>query len=232
MNCDLVFEILTRGPFPAGDPTDATVELHLSSCYECRQLAEALRPATMLFHEAMEHEGSDLPGYRGELPVMTTRPHSVAAAVEAAIAEIARETTQQQLYSPAEQPVEIAARPKAAWQKRRWATLPFSLAMLAVAILAASVVGLRLGDVANPGAGTMVGGDFPSESNWQAVMASLPSGCQLEAGGAAPISHTIDRSQVALLSQCCQCHVGQRDSSLSFALAEHSAGLCLACHAN
>jgi hypothetical protein len=69
MNCDLVFEILTRGPFPSGDPTDASVELHLSRCHDCRRLAEALRPAVELFHETLsaEEEAGSLPGYYGAL---------------------------------------------------------------------------------------------------------------------------------------------------------------------
>ena len=83
MNCDLVFEILTRGPFPAGQPTDASVELHLRGCYECRQLAEALRPATSLIHEAIDEPssssipsslgviGSDPPGRAPSLPCFT-----------------------------------------------------------------------------------------------------------------------------------------------------------------
>lgn len=66
MNCDRVFEVLTRGPFPTGDDSDVLVENHLSACHECRQLAEALRPAVALFHEAVTvTEGSDLPSYRG-----------------------------------------------------------------------------------------------------------------------------------------------------------------------
>jgi hypothetical protein len=69
MNCDLVFEILTRGPFPSGEPTDASVELHLARCHDCRRLAEALRPAVELFHETLsaEEEAGSLPGYYGAL---------------------------------------------------------------------------------------------------------------------------------------------------------------------
>lgn len=66
MNCDLVFDILTRGPFPAGDPSDDAVERHLAACHECRQLAEALRPAVDLFHESFD-DCENLPGYRGTL---------------------------------------------------------------------------------------------------------------------------------------------------------------------
>lgn len=69
MNCDQTFDVLTRGPFPSGDnSTDAAIESHLAACHECRQLAEALRPAVGLFHEAMDaQESLRLPGYSGEL---------------------------------------------------------------------------------------------------------------------------------------------------------------------
>jgi hypothetical protein len=64
MNCDQVFDILTRGPFPTGTPCDTGVESHLNSCCECRRLAEALRPALELIQEAVGPEESrDLPGY-------------------------------------------------------------------------------------------------------------------------------------------------------------------------
>ncbi|MBI3837367.1 MAG: hypothetical protein HY288_05475 [Planctomycetia bacterium] len=64
MNCDQVFDILTRGPFPTGTPCDTGVEAHLNSCSECRRLAEALRPALELFQEAVgPDESRDLPGY-------------------------------------------------------------------------------------------------------------------------------------------------------------------------
>jgi hypothetical protein len=68
MNCDQVFDILTRAPFPSGEATDTDVEHHLRACHECRQLAEALRPAVDLFHESIPADESfDLPGYMGEL---------------------------------------------------------------------------------------------------------------------------------------------------------------------
>jgi hypothetical protein len=64
MNCDQVFDVLTRGPFPTGTSCDVPVEAHLNKCAECRQLAEALRPALELFQEAVDPEESrDLPGY-------------------------------------------------------------------------------------------------------------------------------------------------------------------------
>jgi hypothetical protein len=64
MNCDQVFDVLTRGPFPTGTSCDVPVEAHLSRCADCRRLAEALRPAIELFQEAVDPEESrDLPGY-------------------------------------------------------------------------------------------------------------------------------------------------------------------------
>ncbi|RIK83317.1 MAG: hypothetical protein DCC68_04130 [Planctomycetota bacterium] len=69
MNCDQVFDILTRGPFPSGAASDAAVQRHLSGCAECRQLAEALRPALDLIHEAVPPEESwGLPGYWEDVP--------------------------------------------------------------------------------------------------------------------------------------------------------------------
>jgi hypothetical protein len=68
MNCDHVFSILTRGPFPAGEPTDREVESHLQHCAGCQRLARALQPAVTLLHESIPaDECRDLPGYWGRL---------------------------------------------------------------------------------------------------------------------------------------------------------------------
>lgn len=68
MNCDDVFDVLTRGPFPSGDARcDVQVEAHLEKCDDCRRLAQALEPAIELFHEALgDDECSALPGYWGD----------------------------------------------------------------------------------------------------------------------------------------------------------------------
>jgi hypothetical protein len=67
MDCDRVFMILTRGPFPTGEPWDEEVEAHLESCSDCWRLAEALRPAMEIFQEAVPPaESRDLPGYWGD----------------------------------------------------------------------------------------------------------------------------------------------------------------------
>jgi hypothetical protein len=96
MNCDQVFDVLTRGPFPTGTSCDEPVEQHLGECAACRRLAEALRPALELFQEAVDPEESrDLPGYwctaaddgrhagvsyASEVEPRTRRPLRVAAA--------------------------------------------------------------------------------------------------------------------------------------------------------
>jgi len=70
LNCDQVFDVLTRGPFPSGDASDEGVEHHLRACHECRRLAEALRPAVELLHEAVDRdEAVELPEYHGTLPL-------------------------------------------------------------------------------------------------------------------------------------------------------------------
>jgi hypothetical protein len=76
MDCDHVFMILTRGPFPTGEAWDEEVESHLETCAECWRLAEALRPALEVFQEAVPPaEGRDLPGYWGD-----ARPASTVVA--------------------------------------------------------------------------------------------------------------------------------------------------------
>jgi hypothetical protein len=67
MDCNQVFMILTRGPFPTGEAWDEEVEAHLETCGDCWQLAEALRPALEVFQEAVPPaESRDLPGYWGD----------------------------------------------------------------------------------------------------------------------------------------------------------------------
>ena len=53
LSCERVFELLTRGPFPAGETSDVQVIEHIDVCHECRELAEALRPVTDVLHESL-----------------------------------------------------------------------------------------------------------------------------------------------------------------------------------
>jgi hypothetical protein len=70
LNCDQVFVILTRGPFPSGEPTDDSVEAHLITCMRCRRFAEALRADGISDPELLHPEESrDLPYYWGIVAV-------------------------------------------------------------------------------------------------------------------------------------------------------------------
>ena len=84
MNCDRVFEVLTRGPFPSGGADDAAVEKHLRACHACRELAEALRPAVAMFHESLSEDEDtyqeSLPGYYGSIPAADYGSNVVAPA--------------------------------------------------------------------------------------------------------------------------------------------------------
>ena len=63
-SCDDVFRELTAGPVAANSQEAEELQQHLLACVECSQLAEALRPARHLLHEAMsEAERKNLPVY-------------------------------------------------------------------------------------------------------------------------------------------------------------------------
>jgi hypothetical protein len=91
MDCDQVFMILTRGPFPTGEDWDDEVESHLEVCTDCWRLAEALRPALEVFQEAVPPaEGRDLPGYWGDArPAATTVAQLISGSMRTAVASSA-----------------------------------------------------------------------------------------------------------------------------------------------
>ncbi len=128
MNCDQVFDILTRGPFPTGTPCDSPVEAHLTECPQCRRLAEALRPALELFQEAVGPEESrDLPGYW--CAVATDRQQPGVSCAE----DVAQS-----------RPVAVRG-PRRAELRRRWNSLTVRrrLAVVALVVALASMVGSR-----------------------------------------------------------------------------------------
>src|SRR5262245_32650780 len=112
MDCDQVFTILTRGPFPTGEAWDEQVEAHLETCGDCWRLAEALRPALEVFQEAVPPaESRDLPGYWGDarpagmVVSSLSRPQSrlaVASSVRRApqTLRVQRESSPSYLVSP------------------------------------------------------------------------------------------------------------------------------------
>ena len=124
MDCDQVFMILTRGPFPTGEAWDEQVEAHLETCADCWRLAEALRPALEVFQEAVPPaESRELPGYWGD-----ARPASEV------IAELTAGTSRTAL-APG---VRRISRPLPAYQ-RNAATREFSADILRAIALAATM---------------------------------------------------------------------------------------------
>ena len=84
MNCDQVFDMLTRNSFPAAETTDDAVEFHLRACHDCRQLAEALRPAVDLFHESLHPaDRRELPAYHGD--ALATSDQDLPALIDALV---------------------------------------------------------------------------------------------------------------------------------------------------
>jgi hypothetical protein len=95
MDCDQVFMILTRGPFPTGELWDEDVEAHLETCGDCWRLAEALRPALEVFQEAVPPaESRDLPGYWGDArPAAAVVSEITRPVMRLAVARDRRRTT-------------------------------------------------------------------------------------------------------------------------------------------
>jgi len=126
LNCDQVFEVLTRGPFPTGEPEDEAVERHLRACHDCRQLAEALRPAVALLHEAIASDDAmALPEYQGALP--WRRPQRRA---KLSIARLSREESETKCNARRE----LSSRSSA-----------FSPAMMTLRVVAASLIAFAIG---------------------------------------------------------------------------------------
>ncbi|TWT47792.1 hypothetical protein [Botrimarina hoheduenensis] len=78
MDCDQAFAALTRGPLTGHAVEDASVLEHLVGCESCLRLAEALRPAPELFHEALRKPSAE------PLPAFAPREEAVAALLRGA----------------------------------------------------------------------------------------------------------------------------------------------------
>jgi len=130
MDCDQVFMILTRGPFPTGELSDELVEEHLEACGQCWRIAEALRPTQNVLQEAVPSaEGRDLPGYWGD-----ARPANAAVAELANTTARVAATRRQRSAAPRTQTVQIVS-------GTRWGTdlLP---AMAVASAVTAAILGL------------------------------------------------------------------------------------------
>lgn len=228
MNCDLVFEILTRGPFPSGEPTDVSVELHLARCHDCRQLAEALRPAVALFHESLTegHGAESLPGYYGALEE-SERPHPTAVAAAP------------RPRAPWLEPPELAPRVKRGWLRQATHIGGGMFLGAALAVMAAILVaqGPSMPERSS---------QSPPRSTQHAVLAArgagdlratlaalhLPAAC-LQASNEA---HGETRPRAATGAEsllcCTHCHsAGKANRPAVAATAILQREACLACHA-
>ena len=230
MSCDDVFEILTRGPFPNGDGSDHAVELHLVACHECRQLAEALRPAVDLFHETVPStELDDLPGYHGSLRELrvATPPRRAAATFVA------------------------SSRPKTS-QRQRWTNVwsEFALARFAAAMaLGAAVCVLcwGLGGAKSPNANQPLADAashsrhkiWPSEEGWELLRSlDLPKRCLPQLALVAnSATHPVDQSPalpvlvaVEDLACCTRCHSAANGNSPPLHSVAALAQSCRGCH--
>lgn len=228
MNCDQVFDILTRGPFPTGTACDSAVEAHLSECASCHQLAEALRPALELFQEAVDPEESrDLPGYWCALVAQPRQP-AVSCARDP---ELPR-TAPRSLAKPAALPGLTAL---TAWRLAAMLALGLALGSLAASRWNGPVAGTPPREpvvLTVAPAGEQPLSDAAARSEW----AVLPAACLGHRPGTGPrhrehqdrlLAHA-DLSNV----RCCSgCHNATSDKVPGAATAK-VARHCQVCHAD
>jgi len=209
-DCDQVFDALTRGPFPAGEASDRHVERHLACCHECRALAEALRPAVDLFHEAIEpEECRDLPGYQGRLEPMSAGALRVMAAIE-------REPRPSSRLVPKGKPVQNAA-----WWER-FAANPWRLSAALALGMSLAMIGWIGWQADNAPLIASVGRYAPTEQG-RIALAALPLEREC-------FHH--DASSATLSYQCCtKCHgAGAGKTAATTQLLAAVVSSCQACH--
>lgn len=213
MNCDQVFDILTRGPFPSGAASDASVQRHLGACAECRQLAEALRPALDLIHESVPPEESwGLPGYWEDVPP-SERPVTVKQRTQLAVRR-----------------VRLPSEAKRRRSARSEQTRLILIAALAGAFAAVAVVGAQRVFDHTPSANSA----YPvSAANRTLVWPPGPCGCMVAATDAKLEQFTINRD----LRSCSECHNEVRERRKNedvhwkpSAASREIAMACVACH--
>jgi hypothetical protein len=241
LNCDQVFEVLTRGPFPTGDPEDEAVERHLRACHECRQLAEALRPAVALLHEAIATDDAmELPEYQGALP--WRRPQRPT---RLSIARLTREQAAHARREPRD-PFAVTA------AGNRTSPAVMALRAVAASLLVFAIGALLLAVSWGPSRGTRRHRDdlfavadksihrdrgLPT-GNGLLKLASLnlPSACltiahrPLSAEHAAEIASALENGSLGNIHCCTECHragVKQPSSPRLIAITEQN---CQACH--
>lgn len=222
VSCDHVFDILTRGPFPTGHSSDEAVEQHLRVCHDCRQLAEALRPAVELLHEAVARDESlALPEYQGSLPVASRRRAAAVADEPRPLSLGMRKVHPRQPRGPRKSHL-------------NYARLTGAIRLLAASILIGALVTLGWGLVTTNPDGVR-SANFPRptlDEQGLVTLASLklPASCIPAELGAARPGLPISAKLQAELACCTGCHAAGKTHRLNgqqIALLEKS---CVACH--
>jgi hypothetical protein len=244
LNCDQVFDVLTRGPFPTGDPEDDAVERHLRACHECRQLAEALRPAVALLHEAIgTDEATALPEYQGALPwKRPNRPRRLSIARLASAQELAARSGESQRMSLVPSAVDLALRCTPAVRAMRViaaSLLVFALGALLFAIAWAPNRNLTVGNHGAIGTPTIADhaphGVPTAKGLLTLASLKLPQAClpdshrPLSAEAAAEIARALEAGSLDKLHCCTECHhagATQSSSSRLIAIADQNCQLC------
>lgn len=241
IGCDEVFDILTRGPFPSGSESDPAVEHHLRCCHDCRQLAEALRPAVALFHECLSaEEVRSLPEYHGEVTPLAT-PHA---------RRLPRDITELRLPPESAYSLQqLAARDRHPPSERRsmlvqgFVAIMLSAAVILLAVSFGSTLrGMRqTPQPGGPGTGEMTSASpFSSQERARMLLAlRLPAACWLgtdfKSAGKMPFEQqlalALDNYEVAC---CTRCHAAKGSELGSHVPAVQQVALlqksCLVCH--
>ncbi|HUE70532.1 MAG TPA: hypothetical protein VMP01_06545 [Pirellulaceae bacterium] len=222
VSCDQVFDCLTRGPFPSGSRDDDAVQRHLESCHECRQLAEALRPAVALLHEALpESEAADLPSYGA-----AEADDGLCERADGALAARIRQIMDRQ-----------EVRPRRINSEEKWlSALRFTAAAMLLAALATLLTGVfwpQHGErrmVIRP---SFSGKHQPNaEGLLHLASLKLPEGClpgmqtAMSEGGANPLRSAIGAAHVC----CTRCHAAGKEGVLTQRTVVALQQSCVACH--
>jgi hypothetical protein len=225
MNCDEVFAILTRGPFPSGDRHDRLVESHLQLCLDCQRLAEALRPNDENRPEAVAPEDTvSLPGYWGGPLNADIHP----------ILSLAKTAGQSQ---PQPKRTQRARKSQRQSINFRHFTAAVVLGIVVAAVLRTLIAGSELPRNTIPGSGGYGSGNLLDPFDHQAALNGRPTSCvrnlvdpdrllaDSENGG---YSYQLSR----VVDHCCdRCH--HAGNSLNPLRSEAKAELrrnCAACH--
>lgn len=210
-HCDQVFDVLTRGPFPTGDASDHWVEEHLSCCHECRQLAEALRPAVELFHEAIQPEDCrDLPGYRGVHARASGGP---------GLAQLVAQAIETEPSATSARPVPQVQHVWHVWRASWKLQLTAALALGMLFMLAWTGARPNRFPLAQIQSQSL---DFYPSTEGFATLAALPLSTACQFPGSA--------SRHADWRCCTQCHASERGPQVTSAMLTHIATSCQACH--